>query len=44
MIRIEVLTDKTVVGKDATQTFQLTFTSANDPTKVDVVNATVQVK
>ncbi len=44
MIRVEVLADKTVVGKGNTQTFKLTFTSANDPTKVDAVNATVMVK
>jgi hypothetical protein len=43
MIRIEVLADK-IVGPKATQTFKLTFTSANDPSKVDAVNATVIAK
>ena len=45
MIRVEVLAaDKTLLGAGATQTFMLTFTSANDPSKVDAVNATVTAK
>ncbi|HXI82565.1 MAG TPA: choice-of-anchor D domain-containing protein [Verrucomicrobiae bacterium] len=44
MIRIEVFADKTLVGKGATDTFTLTFASVSDPTKVDVVKATVIAK
>jgi hypothetical protein len=41
MIRVEVFADKTLVSKGVTKTFNLTFTSVGDPTKVDVVKATV---
>ena len=42
MIRVEVFAaNKTFVGKNVTNTFALTFTSAGDPAKVDVVKATV---
>lgn len=45
MIRIEVFAaNKTLVGKGVSKTFALTFTSASDPTKVDVVKATVITK
>lgn len=41
MLRIEVFADKTLIAKGVTKTFTLTFTSVSDPTKVDVVKATV---
>ncbi len=44
MIRVEVFADKTLVGKGTAATFTLTFTSVSDPTKVDVVKATVIAK
>jgi hypothetical protein len=44
MIRVEVFADKTLVQKGVSNTFKLTFTSASDPTKVDVVKATVTAK
>ncbi len=43
MIRVEVFADKTV-GKGVPKTFTLTFTSASDPSKVDVVKATVKTR
>lgn len=43
LIRIEVFADKTV-PKGTTKTFTVTFTSGSDPTKVDVVKATVIAK
>jgi putative transposon-encoded protein len=44
MIRIEIFADKTLVAKNAMATFKLTFTSVGDPTKVDVVKATVRAR
>ena len=44
MIRVEVYADKTLVGPKVNQTFTLTFTSASDPTKIDVVKATVRTR
>jgi hypothetical protein len=44
VIRIEVFADKTLVQKGVSNTFRLTFTSVSDPTKVDVVKATVTAK
>jgi hypothetical protein len=41
MIRIEVFADKNLVGRGVPKTFKLMFTSASDPSKVDVVKATV---
>jgi hypothetical protein len=43
LIRIEVFADK-AVPKGTTKTFTVTFTSGSDPTKVDVVKATVIAK
>ena len=44
MLRVEVFADKTLVGKGVTKTFKLTFSSAGDPTKVDVVKITVKTR
>jgi hypothetical protein len=45
MIRVVVtVPDKTLVLKNTTQTFTLTFTSASDPTKQDTVSAAVVAK
>jgi hypothetical protein len=43
MIRVEVFADKTLV-RSVTKTFKLTFSSAGDPTKVDVVKITVKTR
>jgi len=45
MIRVEIFAaDKTLVAKGATATFKLTFSSVSDPTKADVVKATVTAR
>jgi Subtilase family/Abnormal spindle-like microcephaly-assoc'd, ASPM-SPD-2-Hydin len=44
MMRVEVFADKTLVGKGVTKTFNIRFASASDPSKVDVVKATVKTR
>ena len=44
MLRVEVLADKAIVPPKDTITFPVTFTSAGDPTKQDVVRVTVFAK
>jgi hypothetical protein len=44
MIRVEIFADKALVERGVTKTFKLTFSSAGDPTKVDVVKITVKTR
>jgi len=45
MMRIEIFAaNKTLLGKNVPATFKLTFTSASDPSKVDVVRAKVTTR
>jgi hypothetical protein len=44
MMRVEVFADKNLVGKGVTKTFNIRFASASDPSKIDVVKATVKTR
>ncbi len=45
MIRVEVFAaNRTLLGKNVLRTFKLTFSSASDPTKTDVVKVTVKTR